>query len=85
MIAPNHMVDPRLERYFKGVAVLLRNPTPVRKAGYKPVMRGNRKGWGRFLEVKTNVEVGVKNEGHGHRITGRGCRRVAVNVLKNMK
>ncbi len=84
MVTPNHMVDPGLEGYFKEVAVLLRDPTAVRKAGEKPVMRGNRIGWWRFLEVKTNGELGVKNEGHGHRVTGRGCKRVAMNAFKDM-
>jgi hypothetical protein len=79
------MVDPRLEGYLNGVAELLRNPTPVRKAGEKPVMRRDRRGWRRFLEVETNGEMGVKNEDHGHRVTGKGCKRVAMNVFKNME
>jgi hypothetical protein len=51
MFAPHHMVDPRLERYFKGVAVLLWNPAPVRKAGEKPVMGGDKKRRWRFFKV----------------------------------
>ncbi len=79
------MVDPRLEGYLNRVAELLRSPTLVRKAGEEPVMRRDRKGWRRFLEVETNEERGVKNEGHGHRMTGRGCHCIAMNVFKNMK
>jgi hypothetical protein len=48
------------------------------------VLRGNRKGRGRFLEVKANGEMSVKDEGHGHHVTGRGCGRIAVNILKDM-
>jgi hypothetical protein len=47
-------------------------------------MRGNREGRGRFFEVKANGEMSVKNEGHGHHVAGRGCRRIAVDALKNM-
>jgi hypothetical protein len=67
------MVDSRLEGYVNGVAELLRGPTPLREAGEETVMRGDRRGWRGFLEVKTNEEGGVKNESHGHRKTGRGC------------
>ncbi len=67
-----------MEGYLNGVAELLRSPTPVRKAGEEPVMRRDRRRWRRFLEMETN-------EAHGHRMTGRGCNGVAVNVFKNMK
>jgi hypothetical protein len=60
------MVDPRLKGYLNRVAELLRSPSPVREAGEETVMGRDRRGWRRFLEVETNEERGVKDEGHGH-------------------
>jgi hypothetical protein len=66
VLAPNHMVDPGLDGYFNGVAELLRSPSPVREAGKEAVVGRDRRGWRGFLEMETNEERGVKDEGHGY-------------------
>jgi hypothetical protein len=79
------MVDPRLEGHLNEVAEPTRSPSPVREAGKEKVMRKDRRGWRRFLEKESNEERGVKDEGHGHGVTGGSCLDVAMNIFKNIE
>jgi hypothetical protein len=46
-------------------------------------MRRHRSRRERFFQVKANVEVGVKDEGHGFQVARGSSRCTSVNTLKN--